>query len=218
MGWERKRGKLHELNRLLRGARDTSFIAVDDVARRSGRRALRGDARCRYAPAARHRAPAGRHDGAPTECAGFDARSGRVVDGYAILQPRVAPSLPLGYEGSRYQRLVSGAGGIDPYASAVSDVYQDLFGEGSTSARASTTSTPSRRRWRARSRERAAQPRSVRGHLRAGRARFGHRSRRRVSRALRGGHRSPASLGARRLAAAALAIRLRPRGHRPSPA
>ena len=39
--------------------------------------------------------------------------------------------MPLGYDGSRYQRLVSGAGGIDPYASAVSDVYQDLCGEGS---------------------------------------------------------------------------------------
>ncbi len=56
---------------------------------------------------------------------------GRVVDGYAILQPRVTPSLPVGREGSLFQRVFSGASGIDPYAAAVSDVYQDLFGEGS---------------------------------------------------------------------------------------
>ena len=53
------------------------------------------------------------------------------MGGYAILQPRVTPSLPVGREGSFYQRLFSGPGGIDPYAAAVSDVYQDLFGEGS---------------------------------------------------------------------------------------
>ena len=47
-----------------------------------------------------------------------------------VLQPRVTPPLP-GREGSFFQRLSSGPAGIDPYASAVSDVYQDLFGEGS---------------------------------------------------------------------------------------
>ena len=56
---------------------------------------------------------------------------GRVVEGYAILQPRVTPSLPIGREGSLFQRIFSSLSGIDPYASAVSDVYQDLFGEGS---------------------------------------------------------------------------------------
>jgi cyclic beta-1,2-glucan synthetase len=61
----------------------------------------------------------------------FDAATGRVVEGYAVLQPRVAPSLPVGREGSFFQRVFSSAGGIDPYAAAVSDVYQDLFGEGS---------------------------------------------------------------------------------------
>ena len=48
-----------------------------------------------------------------------------------MLQPRVTPSLPIGREGSLFQRVFSGPGGIDPYAFAVSDVYQDLFGEGS---------------------------------------------------------------------------------------
>ena len=60
----------------------------------------------------------------------FDPASQRVVEGYAVLQPRVTPPL-LGGGGSIFQRLSSVAPGIDPYAAAVSDVYQDLFGEGS---------------------------------------------------------------------------------------
>src|SRR5712691_6566434 len=60
----------------------------------------------------------------------FDPGTGRVVEGYAVLQPRVTPPLP-GGESSRFQRLSSGPSGIDPYAAAISDVYQDLFGEGS---------------------------------------------------------------------------------------
>jgi cyclic beta-1,2-glucan synthetase len=61
----------------------------------------------------------------------FDPHVGRVVEGYALLQPRVTPTLPTDREGSLFQRISSGPAGIDPYASAVSDVYQDLFGEGS---------------------------------------------------------------------------------------
>src|SRR5258708_5190762 len=61
----------------------------------------------------------------------FDERRGRVVEGYGILQPRITPSLPSSREGSLFQRIFSGPAGIDPYAAAVSDVYQDLFGEGS---------------------------------------------------------------------------------------
>ena len=61
----------------------------------------------------------------------FDAGTGRVVEGYAVLQPRVTPSLPIGREGSLFQRIFSSMTGIDPYDAAVSDVYQDLFGEGS---------------------------------------------------------------------------------------
>ena len=53
------------------------------------------------------------------------------MEGYGILQPRVTPSLPIGREGSLFQRAFSGPNGLDPYALAVSDVYQDLFEEGS---------------------------------------------------------------------------------------
>jgi cyclic beta-1,2-glucan synthetase len=61
----------------------------------------------------------------------FDPHKGRVVEGYAVLQPRITPSLPTGPKSTEFQRIISGPGGVDPYAAAVSDVYQDLFGEGS---------------------------------------------------------------------------------------
>jgi len=132
MGWERKRGKLHELNRLLRGATDTSFVAtggrlptvptgVRYVVTLDADTRLPRDAVRRLVGKMAH----------PLNVPRFDERSGRVLEGYAVLQPRIAPSLPVGPEGSAYQRLVSSASGIDPYASAVSDVYQDLCGEGS---------------------------------------------------------------------------------------
>ena len=47
------------------------------------------------------------------------------------MQPRITPSLPINHPSSLSQRVFSGPGGIDPYSSAVSDVYQDLFQEGS---------------------------------------------------------------------------------------
>src|SRR6202008_2479931 len=51
--------------------------------------------------------------------------------GYAVLQPRITPTMPADREGSLFQRTFAGPSGIDPYAAAVSDVYQDLWGEGS---------------------------------------------------------------------------------------
>ena len=68
IGWERKRGKLHELNRLLRGATDTTFMAVGGTpARPARRRPLRHHARRRYAAAAGNGPAAGRQDGAPAQ-------------------------------------------------------------------------------------------------------------------------------------------------------
>ena len=61
---------------------------------------------------------------------GTTKRQQRVGEGYGILQPRVAVSLP-GTNRSRYARLCGSEPGIDPYTRAVSDVYQDLFQEGS---------------------------------------------------------------------------------------
>ena len=71
----------------------------------------------------------------PLNRARFDTASKRkgselVTEGYGILQPRVSISLP-GASRSWYARLHAGDPGIDPYTRAVSDVYQDVFGEGS---------------------------------------------------------------------------------------
>ena len=132
MGWERKRGKLHELNQLLRGAPDTTFIAVDGrplTVPPDIRYVITLDADTRLPrDAARRLVGKMAH---PLNRPRFDAATGHVLEGYAVLQPRVAPSLPMGREGSLFQRVFSSASGIDPYAAAVSDVYQDLFGLGS---------------------------------------------------------------------------------------
>ncbi|HEX6260040.1 MAG TPA: glucoamylase family protein, partial [Woeseiaceae bacterium] len=132
IGWERKRGKLHELNRLLRGATDTTFIPAGGAAPLvpSGVRyiiTLDADTRLPRGAAVRMVGTLAHPLNRPT----FDPRVGRVVEGYALLQPRVTPTLPTERNGTIFQRIFSGPGGLDPYASAVSDVYQDLFGEGS---------------------------------------------------------------------------------------
>ena len=137
IGWERKRGKLHELNRLLRGATDTSFL--DPISRHSGGQPPKVPAGIRYvitldADTRLPRDTVRRLIGKmahPLNRPRFDATAGRVVAGYGVMQPRVTPSLPTGREGSVFQRVFSSMNGIDPYAAAVSDVYQDLFGQGS---------------------------------------------------------------------------------------
>ncbi len=132
IGWERKRGKLHELNRFLRGADDTGFVALDGVPLAPPLNTryvvtLDGDTRL---PRETVRRLIGKM-AHPLNRPRFDDATGRIVEGYGVLQPRVTPSLPVGLEGSLFQRIFSSLSGIDPYASAVSDVYQDMFGEGS---------------------------------------------------------------------------------------
>ncbi len=129
MGWERKRGKIEEFNRLLRGAPDTSFaVHVGDVTilpevrycitLDSDTRLPRGTAR-ELIGIITH--PLNR----PT----VDPLVGRVTEGYGILQPRVSVTFASA-AGSLFARLYSGHTGVDPYTTAVSDTYQDLFGEG----------------------------------------------------------------------------------------
>ncbi|HEY7369182.1 MAG TPA: glycosyl transferase, partial [Thermoanaerobaculia bacterium] len=128
MGWERKRGKLHELNRLLRGARDTSFLAGGESVPEGVRYVITLDADTRLGRrAARRLVGAMAH---PLNQPVFDPQTDCVVEGYGLLQPRVTPLLPSTGDGTLFQRTFSGPPGIDPYAFAVSDVYQDLFGEG----------------------------------------------------------------------------------------
>ena len=132
IGWERKRGKLHELNRLLRGAAETTFIGADGqapVPPADIRFVITLDSDTRM-PRETARRLIGKM-AHPLNRPRFDAGTGRVVEGYGVLQPRVTPSLPVGREGSLFQRIFSSSSGIDPYSGAVSDVYQDLFDEGS---------------------------------------------------------------------------------------
>ncbi|HTL60005.1 MAG TPA: glucoamylase family protein [Nitrospira sp.] len=132
MGWERKRGKLHELNQLLRGSTCTTFLSVGGYPPESipsVRYVVTLDADTRLPRgAARRLVGTMAH---PLNRPRFDPLTGRVVEGYGVVQPRITPSLPTNGEGSGFQAAFSGPSGIDPYASAVSDVYQDLFREGS---------------------------------------------------------------------------------------
>lgn len=129
MGWERKRGKLVDLNRLLRGGPDRFPVKVGDerVLPRI-RYVLTLDADTQLPRDAAHRlVGAIAH---PLNRAELDPASRRVVSGYGVLQPRVGIST-LSASRSWLARILSGETGFDIYTRAVSDVYQDLFGEGS---------------------------------------------------------------------------------------
>jgi cyclic beta-1,2-glucan synthetase len=132
IGWERKRGKLHELNRFLRGSTETTFLRLDGrvfqpitgvryvLTLDSDTRMPRGSAHQLIGTLAH-----------PLNRAVFSPEAQRVVQGYGVAQPRITPSLPTERQGTVFQRIFSGPSGIDPYPAAISDVYQDLFHEGS---------------------------------------------------------------------------------------
>ncbi|RYZ72120.1 MAG: hypothetical protein EOP09_03670 [Proteobacteria bacterium] len=129
MGWERKRGKLLEFNHLLRGVEQTTFeVMTADRAKLheikyvitlDSDSVLPRDAARKLVGTIIH----------PLNRAQYDSKSERVTRGYGILQPRVSISA-LSATSTRFARVYSGNVGIDPYTTAVSDVYQDLFGEG----------------------------------------------------------------------------------------
>jgi cellobiose phosphorylase len=130
MGYERKRGKLAELNALLRGGAGSGFslIVGDTGALSNVRYVITLDTDTELPrDSARQLVGAMAH---PLNLPLYDAQKGRIVGGYGILQPRVAISLP-GTNRSRYARMWESDAGIDPYTRVVSDVYQDLFGQGS---------------------------------------------------------------------------------------
>ena len=129
MGWERKRGKLHELNLLLRGDSDTTFLPLDVPLPEHVVHVMTLDADTRTTRDA-VASLVGKmcH---PLNRPHFDATKRVVNDGYAILQPRITASLTSGDEASFFQRVFSANRGLDPYVFAVSDLYQDVFGDGS---------------------------------------------------------------------------------------
>ncbi len=130
MGYERKRGKLEQFNARLRGEAKTAFSEIvgdtsilgsiqyvitldtDTQLPRDSARTLIGNL------------------AHPLNRPVYDPVKKRIVEGYAILQPRASISLTSAGQ-SRFTKLFAGESGIDPYTREVSDVYQDIFGEGS---------------------------------------------------------------------------------------
>ena len=129
MGWERKRGALIELNELLRGKKDTSYtyfagdldslptikyiITLDRDTRlpiEEGKKLVGAIAHPLHEPI-------------------VNDDKNVVVDGYGLIQPRISLDIEC-VNRTAFSRIFAGQGGIDPYTTAVSDVYQDLFGEG----------------------------------------------------------------------------------------
>ncbi|MGZ5618472.1 MAG: cyclic beta 1-2 glucan synthetase, partial [Usitatibacter sp.] len=135
MGYERKRGKLGELNSFLRGGGKESFSLVvgETAVLRHVKYVITLDTDTQLPrDSARQFVGVMAHplNRARFGTAGKRKSGERVTEGYGILQPRVSISLP-GASRSWYARMHGGDPGIDPYTRAVSDVYQDVFGEGS---------------------------------------------------------------------------------------
>ena len=130
MGYERKRGKLMEFNSLLRGGSAGVFSLIEgEISILTSVKyviTLDTDTQLPWG-CARKLAGAMAH---PLNRPEFDLKRNIVIKGYGILQPRIAINI-ISSRRSLYSRLFSGDAGIDPYTRAVSDVYQDIFGEGS---------------------------------------------------------------------------------------
>ncbi len=129
MGWERKRGKLEDFNAALRGQTGRFDLIVGPIERLAGIRyvitldsdtQLPRDCAWQLVGTMAH----------PLNKPYYDPKLGRVTSGYGILQPRVGISMRSANR-SRFAWLFAGEAGIDPYTQAVSDVYQDVFKEGS---------------------------------------------------------------------------------------
>lgn len=136
MGWERKRGKLMEFNQLLHRHRQTSYVVQEgdlSALETTGEEpafpfviTLDADTQLPLG-AARRMIGTLAH---PLNRPQLDERQTCVAHGYVILQPRVSVKLEDGNK-TRFTQLFANGKGIDVYATAASDVYQDLFGEGS---------------------------------------------------------------------------------------
>ncbi|HEY5371312.1 MAG TPA: glucoamylase family protein, partial [Hanamia sp.] len=130
MGYERKRGKLSDLNALLRGKAKEHFSLIigDQTIFPKIKYVITLDADTQLPLGSAWKLIGTMAH--PLNRAWYDEKKKRVTKGYGILQPRVTVSLP-DITGSLYARMHGNEPGIDPYTRASSDVYQDLFGEGS---------------------------------------------------------------------------------------
>jgi cyclic beta-1,2-glucan synthetase len=128
MGWERKRGKLEDFNELLRGSAERFSRVIGPFLELDFRYVIVLDSDTELPRDAAHLLAATMAH--PLNRPVFDETLGRVTRGYAVLQPRVGVSMASTSK-SRFARLFAGEPGIDPYTRAVSDVFQDVFSEGS---------------------------------------------------------------------------------------
>jgi len=129
MGWERKRGKLIEFNRLLAGSEETSYyVQIGDLEILSQiKYVITVDADTVLPRGSAHRLIATLAH--PLNRAEFDPDNGEIIAGYSVLQPRVEIK-PTSASHSLFTQIFAGDVALDLYTRAVSDVYQDLFGEG----------------------------------------------------------------------------------------
>ncbi len=153
MGWERKRGKLDELNHLLRGGeRHDVPLAAGPPTRRARRRPIRDYPRRRHASA---RGVVNRLVGTmvhPLNQPVFDPAVGRVVEGYGVLQPRITPTMPADRDQSLFERTSAGPAGLDPMPPRSPTCTRISSARARTPARVSTTWTRSPPLWPAASR------------------------------------------------------------------
>ena len=129
MGWERKRGAIIEFNRLLRGSKNTSFTTcignlsilpkIKYVITIDADTQLPRDSAKKLIGAMAH----------PLNHPILNKSGSKVIKGYGLIQPRIKVSVDSA-NSSPFSLIFSGQIGVDPYTTAVSDVYQDLFGEG----------------------------------------------------------------------------------------
>lgn len=128
-GWERKRGTLMEFNEMLLGSQETSFIFYSNRKLPAEKIkyviTLDADTILPFGMAKKMIGAMAHPLNAPV----IDPKKGIVTDGYGIMQPRISFDIESANR-SIFSRIYTGQEGIDPYACAISDVYQDLFGEG----------------------------------------------------------------------------------------
>lgn len=129
MGWERKRGAIIEFNRMLRGNMGTSYTyhSDDPSTLPNIKYVITLDADTQLPlETAKQLIGTIAH---PLNRAVFDPQKGIVTEGYGLLQPRIDVNIE-NSNASNFTKIFAGQGGIDPYTTTVSDVYQDAFGEG----------------------------------------------------------------------------------------
>ncbi len=129
MGWERKRGAIIHFNNLITGRPNTSFIykSSDTDALKDIRYIITIDSDTNLVmDSARKLIGTISH---PLNRAVYDPDSGVVADGYGIIQPRIEIDI-MDSQKTLFAEIFAGDGGIDPYTTAVSNIYQDVFGEG----------------------------------------------------------------------------------------